>query len=459
LANAPQNPNPLDDWDNLPLDPTADDWDETPAPPATGQATDKDLASLAPLAKTIEDTFDRVSQSPDWLDSPSPASEPSVASQANNNDFDEDDEFLDLSPLVAQEEEFPPEAQPRSVGFEDSLDTPSFPEQLSSPSIEDSSESDLTLTKEAEEKTPLAALADEQDAIFDFEDALSSADKNRAPLAQAQLDQDAPSPQIDKVDQDVPDVQDVFLNPEEEGELDADDPARADFLKTLSDLDGEDVPKKVELDLDGIFNEAKREADNLSPEATRLPEEAPPIEPEKEILVELPSQEPNLSGPIKFARYKILIFFSILGLAVAGLGFGAYQIFFKSPPQPKTVNEEYQPPSDLAQPLVKIPGVLTLERFYVSLGEEPNRTLVEMEIILHYQDEPVAQILKNENVVIRDLIFRLTKTVDPSIVTEMEERRQLQANLLSTLNNLPQLHSDPTDPALTYVQISLLKKR
>jgi hypothetical protein len=82
-----------------------------------------------------------------------------------------------------------------------------------------------------------------------------------------------------------------------------------------------------------------------------------------------------------------------------------------------------------------------------------------MEIILHYQDDLAVDVIKNENIVIRDLIFRLTKSMQPTIITDMDERRQLQANLLSTLNNLDAFHNDPENPVLTYVQISLLKRR
>jgi hypothetical protein len=47
----------------------------------------------------------------------------------------------------------------------------------------------------------------------------------------------------------------------------------------------------------------------------------------------------------------------------------------------------------------------------------------------------------------------------PPLLTDPEVRRRLQADLLETLNSLDALRSDPADPRLTYVQISLLSKR
>jgi flagellar basal body-associated protein FliL len=238
------------------------------------------------------------------------------------------------------------------------------------------------------------------------------------------------------------------------------DPSRDEFLKSLIDTDQEDVPKKVELDLDGIFNEAKKEAENLSPEATRLPEEAPAAE--KPAAAPQPAPAPAAdakSKVVRVSRFKLGILVGLIAASLGGLVFGIYMIFFpKTPPAPVPPPPEIIR-DDLAQTREKLPGTLPLDRFYITLGRDEAAVVVEMEIILHYQDDLVVSVIQDDIVRIRDLIFRLTRASSPSILTEMEERRQLQANLLTTLNNLDILHSDPQNPALSYVQISLLKKR
>jgi flagellar basal body-associated protein FliL len=235
------------------------------------------------------------------------------------------------------------------------------------------------------------------------------------------------------------------------------DSAKSDFLKSLDDDDESDLPKKVELDLDGIFSEAKREADNLSPEATHSPEDAPlPTEPAISLEPD-PLAKPHT---VKVAHYKLFIFIGVIFLAVSALGYGAYRIFFQKPaPSAGPPPIDYSLEDDLATTRPKNPGVFTLERFYVNLGSETSGTVVEMEILLHYKDDSVADVIRAEMTVVRDLIYRLTRSTPPSVLTELDERRRLQANLLRTLNNLPAFSGDPADPDLTYVQIGLLKKR
>ncbi|MDR1577227.1 MAG: hypothetical protein LBT86_03200 [Deltaproteobacteria bacterium] len=486
MASESHQPPPIDDWDSLTLDPDVDDWDETPPTPVDGQkgggANSKPMELTEP-PKTAEDTFDIVSdEPPDWLDTPNKVPAPQPPRPQVVDDFDDQDEFLDLSPLEAQDGSPDPQLGnapggailPRSSQVEDSLDTPAFPDALKSiPQATSPDDSLDTPTfpdvSDQETKTVMASLGDSladstpsaspKEAKVDSHDHLSEFDEVLAPSsAKPEPGQEASDPPKPPQDQDA-----AARLKDKDGLADGESPpltedsSRNDFLKSLIDFDEEDAPKKVELDLDGIYNEAKKEADNLSPEATRIPEEVPSQPEEK--AVEPPAPDNSKPPVVKFARYKVAIFISIVMVAVAGLSFGVYRIFFNKPVEAPPPKVEYEIPDDIARPRVRVPGVLTMDRFYISLGEEPNRVLVEMEIILHYQDDSIVQIINSELVVVRDLIFRLTRAMKPSIINEMEERRQLQANLLATLNDLPQLHSDPTDPALTYVQISLLKKR
>jgi flagellar basal body-associated protein FliL len=241
-----------------------------------------------------------------------------------------------------------------------------------------------------------------------------------------------------------------------------DDQSRADFLKSLMDGDGDAVPQKVELDLDGIFDQARKEAEKLSPDATSLPVEAP--EPESETAPPPPEEHIDLAplsagGVKKVARYKMLIVLSTLGVVVLCTLFALYRIFFRTVPPPPQTRPFVVEPDPLTSSRVPIPGEMPLGRFYLTLGDPQNAVVVEMEITLHYHDSFDAPIILREMTLIRDIIYRLVAPLGPELLTDTGVRRGLQADLLQTLNNIEALRSDAADPRLTYVQISALTKR
>ncbi|MDR1394804.1 MAG: hypothetical protein LBK52_01360, partial [Deltaproteobacteria bacterium] len=103
MADSPQKTEAIDDWDSLPLDPEADDWDSEPlvpvsippepAEPAPDSALEpapaESLSSLSP-----EDSFSaEAGGEPDWNFPAAPGPEEAEA----------EDEFLDISPLEADE--------------------------------------------------------------------------------------------------------------------------------------------------------------------------------------------------------------------------------------------------------------------------------------------------------------------------------------------------------------------
>ena len=238
------------------------------------------------------------------------------------------------------------------------------------------------------------------------------------------------------------------------------DQGRADFLKSLMDGDQDAVPQKVELDLDGIFDQARKEAEQLSPDATRQLEEAPkpdePLPPAEEIIDVAPLSPSDVK---KVARYKMFLVLGILGVVVLGMLFALYRIFFHTvPPQPQ-VRPFVVEPDSLIVSRTPMPGEFPLGRFYMTLGQGAEAVVVEMEIVLHYRDARDLPLIENELILIRDLIYRLTKPLGPALLTNLDVRRQLQADLLQTLNGIETLRSDPDDPRLTYVQIPVLTRR
>jgi hypothetical protein len=148
-----------------------------------------------------------------------------------------------------------------------------------------------------------------------------------------------------------------------------------------------------------------------------------------------------------------------LVLGVLALVFGAWQIFFTSPPP-----EDELVLLAITDPLSVVrepePGEMTLERFHLTLEGQEDRppAVAEIEFILHYHDTPDAFIIQNNMVELRDIIFRVTKAQGQALLTNSGVRRQLQADLLSTLNELPAFKRDEENRILTYVQISVLRR-
>jgi flagellar basal body-associated protein FliL len=226
-------------------------------------------------------------------------------------------------------------------------------------------------------------------------------------------------------------------------------------------MDGDDaLPQKVELDLDGIFDQARKDAERISPDATSQPVEAPlpeeALEPEDEIDA-APLAQPTVK---KVPKYKMFIVLGTLGLVVLGMAFAVWRIFIRSASTAPQSRPFVVAPDPLTYSREPMPGEMPLERFYISLSDGAEAAaVVEMEIILHYRDTPDAALIASEIILIRDLIYRLAKATGPALLSDQDVRRQLQADLLHTLNNIDALRSDPVDPRLTYVQISLLGRR
>ncbi|MDR0621948.1 MAG: hypothetical protein LBJ61_08740, partial [Deltaproteobacteria bacterium] len=239
-----------------------------------------------------------------------------------------------------------------------------------------------------------------------------------------------------------------------------DDQDRSEFLKSLMEGEGDVVPQKVELDLDGIFDMAKKEAETISPDSTFQPVEAPaPEEPPaaKEDIID--TAPLNSASQIrKVARFKMFILLGTVSLVGLGLLVVLYTLFFRGAPEPIQVAPPIQ-----ADPLEAhrevISGEKNLDGFVITLDDGDTPVVVEMNIILHYRDVADEPIIDSQINPIRDTIYRLTKYAGQALLTDSEKRVRFQADLLYTLNDLDRIKADPINPRLTYVQISLLRRR
>jgi hypothetical protein len=233
---------------------------------------------------------------------------------------------------------------------------------------------------------------------------------------------------------------------------------RTRFLESLGE-DGETVPQKVELDLDGIFDQARREAEELTPDSTHMPVTAP-LPPVPDEDVPAPPPEP-LSPPTvkKVSKFKLLFLVGTMALGTLGLLFAIYQIFIKGTREPESPPLVITPET-LVDSREPEPGEMTLGRFRLTLdaGEGDTPTVAELEIILHYHDTGDEDIIMANMVILRDAIYRISKRRGSGILKDPAQRRQLQADLLATLNDLPPFRTDQESRFLTYVQISFLRR-
>jgi flagellar basal body-associated protein FliL len=214
----------------------------------------------------------------------------------------------------------------------------------------------------------------------------------------------------------------------------------------------------VELDLEGIFDQAKKEAEHLTADSTHVAAEAP--KPEEAPAPEEPAPQPE---PLvkhtqkKVSKLKLVFFLVPVGLGVAFLGFGLYNIFFSKAPAPEEEELVLVDPLSLHRELE--PGEVPLSPFLLTLeGADGGRAVAQVDFVLHYHDSPDRDLINENLVEVRDLIYRVTKSRGPALLSDATARRQLQADLLSTLNSLPPFRSE-SEPRLTYVQISLLREK
>jgi hypothetical protein len=503
MADDPKKSSPaaIDDWDSLPLDPESS-WDAIPAP-GSGDAEDETPEAFG--GKRASDYYSPLKEGPGGA--------PSGAAR----DFEADDSFLGEAPEEPEEifgvTEADEGAEDEPEPSDEHLDEPeSSDEPLDEPSDEPESldeHLDEPLDEPLEEPLdePLGEPKDSfggrlsGEDLLDFpqrddleldEEKLSQGFKGKAEReesagAEDSWDAEVPEgtgfteslgdkgrgadsgrlaavkpaePELSKRDAKAP--RDPILGPEEPGDGIEHDVDRTRFLESLME-DGEKVPRKVELDLDGIFSQAQKEAEKLSPDSTHSPE-TPPLPP-METDPDMPAPPPEpLSEPKvrKVSKFKLLFLLLPIIVGALALMFGIYEIFIKSPPKVETPLIVLDP--DAKRELV--PGEMTLQSFYFTLEgseEDPSPAVTELEIILHYHDQDDVALINDNLVTLRDMIFRIAKANGKTLLSDPDLRRKLQADLLSTLHEQPFLKNHKgadgeESRVLTYVQISRLRK-
>jgi flagellar basal body-associated protein FliL len=104
------------------------------------------------------------------------------------------------------------------------------------------------------------------------------------------------------------------------------------------------------------------------------------------------------------------------------------------------------------------PGEVALAPFKMTLeGAEGETAVAQIDFIIHYSDRPDGELIKENIVEVRDIFYRITKARGPQLLSDSAVRRKLQADLLSTINDMPPFKTEG-EPRVTYVQISLLRK-
>ncbi|UQZ89944.1 hypothetical protein C4J81_12280 [Deltaproteobacteria bacterium Smac51] len=402
-----KKPDPnLDDWDNLPLDPASDDWDDIP-PPSEKNADD----STPPAPEPFPSSDDFAAQSPADFSQERVRDNPAIPPDEDfgggfdldgvDSDFDAppDDDFdspaapddgldlhLDLPPAALElDETLDSPASAPDDGF-DSTDVPPT-------SLEDDFDSPISNDDQDPVGVPSAAESLDTDAPADDDDDFAAIMKGESAQSPAVEDEDIPFPNVSEP---------------------------------------KPPTKKVELDIDGIFPDEDEEP------STEPEDEAAPEEEEEDIPEDVPAEEEeaeNVEVELvrkKVPKIKLLLIIIPAVLILAGLVFGVYKLFIaKDEP-------EYVPPPLTISPNLPVrephPGELRLESFYINFPGRPNDTIVEVSMVLHFEDTADELAIVDGLVTIRDIIYRITQSKGNQIITNSELQRALREELRTRAN-------------------------
>lgn len=260
-------------------------------------------------------------------------------------------------------------------------------------------------------------------------------------------DADAPEPP-DEDDFDAPD----FAAPPAPAEGDAPEAAEDETIPMPNISEPKPPTKKVELDIEGMqFKEDEPPSEApATPAATAAPEEkAPPkaaAPPPKEEAA-APEAGPKIRR--KIPRLKLLLIVVPALLIVGGLIFGLLALFS----EPDTSELPPPPPvfSPDLPPREAVLGEMRLESFYISFPGRSNDTIIELSLVLHYNDSPDALLIRGKMTDLRDIIYRVTQGRGSLIITDSELQRGLREELRERANAL--LGGD----YISYVQIDQIR--
>lgn len=411
----------LDDWDSIPLDPDANDWDDSPASPAP-----------SPSPPTGPPETESVSAEPEIVidfDIPeSPAG------------FPEQDETSALTGGPAGEANAYPDGE-----FD-------FPEDISGLSVDEPDEFDASAL-------PTDINLDFDSVLSDFEAPDAPPDDVSGPPASdktetfdpfAQIDAGdppsgptpAPGPAADFTSSPAPPPVPFSSDDDDHGEADEDFDAHLgskDIDDAFAAIEGRPAPpppmpeagldldelttKKVELDIDGIFLDS---AEEETPEEPATEPEPPA--PEPAAVVEEPPLEPVKK---KIPKLKLLIIVVPALLVALVLIFGIYKFFLAKEDVAEVrelVIDPRVPPRD------PVPGELSMEAFYIGFPGSQGDTLVEMTVVLHYNDVTDKALIEERLPAVRDLIFRATQGKGSQVISDGEIQKGLRQELADNIN-------------------------
>ena len=371
-----KKPDPsLDDWDNLPLDPAADDWDDIPAASADSAKADLPKVDLTEAGEAAgEDDFD---------DPPPVPSAPAANDGPPPGPFD-----AFLSGSAAEDDDFddpPPSSVPPADGAEPADGPPPGPFD--------------------------AFLGSRAESTDDF---------------------DAPSAAPFEIPVEVPVGPSVELEDEAVNDAPGGD-VSADIDAAFNTLTPQEPPpaaaQKVELDIDGIFLENLDTPHPEQPKPEPASEPEAPAEPEKAPAPAGPDLSEEVAVRRKVPLVKLLILVLPSLLVLSGLSFGVYRLFiYKPPPPPKPLVIDATVPFREPEP-----GELPLLPFYINFAGEPE-TIVEMSVMLYYNDAPDKDLIAANLPAVREVIFRITQSKGSQVVTSGEIQRTLRRELAQAAN-------------------------
>lgn len=361
----------LDDWDSIPLDPAADDWDDTPA------AAPSAPPPVPPEPEIVID-FDM----PESLDALAGADDQTDSVEVEPIDFDSalaGFETPDLPP-----DDVPGSSAPAAEAFDPfeqiTIDHPISETVLIPPRPP-------VAPPPASPANLGAGKPEELDENFDAH--LGAGDIDRAFAA---IEGPATPP---------PEMHEADLN--------------FDELTT----------KKVELDIDGIFLESAEPEPPAAPEPEPEPEPEPPAPPEPK------AEQPLEPVKRKIPKPKLLLIAVPAVLLAMGLIFGVYKIFFSKEQVPvvrELAIDPRVPPRDPE------PGEMSLEAFYVGFPGSQGDTLVEMTVVLHYNDFPDKAAVEERLATVRDLIFRGAQSKGSRVISDGEMQKVLREEMTANIN-------------------------
>ena len=401
----------FDDWDSIPLDPAADDWDDPsaaapyppPAYPAVEPAADQpsDPEPEIVIDFDIPEPLDSFADQGDEADGPDDADGPdeaaaqtdfgSVLSGFESVGLPPDDTFGPFAPVADSAEIFDPFEQIDAGGSPAEL-------EIAAPPAPPEPPADLPAAS-----SPASEEPEEPEEDYDVHLGAGDIDDAFAAI------EGPPAPPPEMLEPDL----------------------NFDELTT----------KKVELDIDGIF------LDSAAEEAPAPPEPEPvPLAPEEPAPEDEPPPEPVRK---KIPKAKLLLIAVPALVVLLGLVFGAYKIFFSSEEETPAAREAIIDPR--VQPRDPEPGEMTLGAFYIGFPGNQGDTLVEMTVVLHYNDFPDQAVIEERLATVRDLIFRATQGKGSQVISDGEMQKALREELAANINLV--LGRE----AVSYVQITQIR--